>query len=101
MFLSWRVVRRAGVLPSMMKIKTFIMSAIFMAFLLPQYLRVSVLLDMGEAMGSCSCSNSGASCAGYVVDLMCGRVTGECKSNEVYPGTSASSDGVSCGKLCN
>lgn len=32
MFLSWRVVRRAGVLPSMMKIKTFIMSAIFMAF---------------------------------------------------------------------
>ncbi|MDP1743426.1 MAG: hypothetical protein Q8L51_01420 [Candidatus Amesbacteria bacterium] len=31
MFLSWRVVRRAGVLPSMMKIKVFIMSVVLMA----------------------------------------------------------------------
>ena len=70
--------------------KTFIMSAIFMAFSVAPVFAGECIVRYGRSDGSCSCSNSGASCAGYVAKFVCdGRVTGECKSNEVYPGQQA------------
>ena len=65
------------------------MSAIFMAFSVPQYLRVSVLLDMGEAMEVVLVQIQVRLVLGMSPFVCDGRVTGECKSNEVYPGQQA------------
>ena len=106
MFLSWRVVRRAGVLPSMMKIKVFIMSVVLMA-LSGNSVSAGVCNQFVKNSEDCGCDSSRAYCNkgndGTVRFLCsgnqtaCGGPGGKVPEEESW-GNSKSSDGVSCGK---